>query len=37
MSIKFKINPNFDFNKLIPKYRKSIDNIDKQVFICNFQ
>ena len=28
MNIQLKINPKFNFNKLIPNYRNRIDNID---------
>ena len=31
MNFQFKINPNFDFNKLIPTYRNQIDNIDSEI------
>lgn len=31
MNIKLKLNPNFDLNKLIPKYKKNIDEIDNKI------
>ena len=31
MNIQLKLNPNFDFNKLIPTYKKSIDEIDNKI------
>lgn len=31
MNVQFKINPNFNFNKLIPVYKNKIDEIDNKI------
>lgn len=31
MNFQLKINPSFDFNKIIPGYKKSIDEIDNKI------
>ena len=31
MNIKLKLNPNFDLNRLIPEYKKNIDEIDNKI------